>query len=52
MQKGKEQTVRAAARYGILVISVLFIGVGLLNQEHLAVLQKAVRICLGCIGIG
>ena len=39
-------------RIGILVISLLFIGVGIAKQEHLDVMQKAVRVCLECIGIG
>lgn len=37
---------------GILVLAVLFIAVGIGRQEHLMVMQKAVRICLECIGIG
>lgn len=37
---------------GTLVLALLFIGIGLMRQEHLEVLQKAVRICLECIGIG
>ena len=39
-------------RIGILVISLLFIGIGIVKQEHLEVMQKAVRVCLECIGIG
>lgn len=39
-------------RFGLLGLAVLLIGVGLLKQEHLEVLQKAVKICLECIGIG
>lgn len=41
-----------AARYGLLAAALLCIAVGLLGQEHVAVLQKAVMICLECIGIG
>lgn len=40
------------ARYGLLGIAVVLIAVGLLKQEHLEVMQKAVKICLECIGIG
>lgn len=39
-------------RGGMLLCAAVFILVGLLGQEHLLVLQKAVRICLECIGIG
>ena len=39
-------------RYGLLVLAVVFLSVGLAKQEHLEVLQKAVKICLECIGIG
>ncbi|MBO4338661.1 MAG: hypothetical protein K5755_05210 [Clostridiales bacterium] len=34
-----------------LIISVLFLGIGIYNEEFTAVLEKAVRICLECIGI-
>lgn len=37
---------------GIVVLALLFIGVGVGRQEHLDVMQKAIRICLECIGIG
>ena len=40
------------ARYGLLGLAVALIAVGLLKQEHLEVMQKAVKICLECIGIG
>ena len=39
-------------RYGLLGLAVLLIAAGLLKQEHLEVMQKAVKICLECIGIG
>lgn len=39
-------------RGGVLACAAAFIALGLLAQEHLLVLQKAVRICLECIGIG
>lgn len=41
-----------AARYGLLALGVLFLALGLLRGEQIDVLQKAVRICLECIGIG
>lgn len=39
-------------RWGILVLAVAFILLGLIRDEHVMVLQKAVRVCLECIGIG
>lgn len=39
-------------RFGILAAALLFIGIGIAGEEHLDVMQKAVRICLECIGIG
>ena len=36
----------------VLIISVASIGYGLMREEQLEVLQKAVNICLQCIGIG
>lgn len=41
-----------AARYGLLGLAAAMIVLGLLGQEHIEVLQKAVKICLECIGIG
>lgn len=39
-------------RVFILVAAVLMMIVGIFNGEHHTVLQKAVNICLECIGIG
>lgn len=39
-------------QYGLLGLAAVLIAVGLLKQEHLEVMQKAVKICLECIGIG
>jgi len=39
-------------RVSVFVTSVAFIGYGIVRDEHLVVLKKAVNICLECIGIG
>ncbi|WP_217958510.1 CD1871A family CXXC motif-containing protein [Acutalibacter muris] len=41
-----------AVRYGLLALAIAFIVIGLLGRGHIEVLQKAVKICLECIGIG
>ena len=43
---------RKAAVYVCMFVALCFIGIGLLRGENLVVLQKAVHICLECIGIG
>lgn len=40
------------ARWGLLAAGGALLAVGLLRQEHREVMQKAVMICLECIGIG
>jgi len=39
-------------KYIFLALSLIFIGMGVFREEHLVVLQKAVNICLECIGVG
>lgn len=39
-------------RITFLVLSALFLGIGIKNEEFVSVLQKAVTVCLECIGIG
>lgn len=39
-------------RVFFLILGAVFVIIGLLNKEYLTVLNKAVRICLECIGIG
>lgn len=39
-------------RYLLLAAAVMIIAFGLMRGEQLAVLKKAVNICLECIGIG
>jgi hypothetical protein len=36
----------------LLVVACVMVGIGLFNGEYTAVYEKAVRICLECIGIG
>lgn len=43
---------RKAAVCVCMFVALCFIGIGLLRGENLVVLQKAVHICLECIGIG
>ncbi|MBQ0043155.1 MAG: hypothetical protein KBS85_07575 [Lachnospiraceae bacterium] len=40
------------APFILLAVSLVFIGVGLLRGEHQTVLEKAINICMECIGIG
>ncbi|MEA5059049.1 hypothetical protein SDC9_120761 [bioreactor metagenome] len=39
-------------RAAILVAALVFIAIGILREEHLIVLKKAIAICLECIGVG
>lgn len=43
---------KLTARYGLLAAAFALIAVGLARQEQVEVFQKAVKICLECIGIG
>jgi hypothetical protein len=36
----------------LLFLSILLIIIGVLRQEPATVLEKAIRICMECIGIG
>ena len=38
--------------YAMLALSIVMIIAGVMRDEHLVVLKKAVNICLECIGIG
>lgn len=48
MNKRTVNLLRAAC----LITGAVFVGIGILRGEPAAVLQKAVKICLECIGIG
>ncbi|MCT4631944.1 MAG: CD1871A family CXXC motif-containing protein [Firmicutes bacterium] len=43
---------RNIVRFIVLLTSFVFIAFGMIREEHLLVLQKAVAICLECIGVG
>lgn len=51
-QEQNDGKTNRTVRFSILVTAIAFIGIGLLRQEQVEVLGKAVRICLECIGIG
>ena len=36
----------------LLVIGIIFLGLGIWREEHAIVMSKAINICLECIGIG
>lgn len=42
----------AAVRFGVLLAALVLLGTGVANREYQSVQQKAVKICLECIGIG
>ncbi len=52
MRKTKQELPILVLRFCVLIVSVFFILAGLIKKEHLEVMQKAVKICLECIGIG
>ena len=39
-------------RSGLLLLAAVFVVLGIVREEAAVVLQKAVNICLECIGIG
>lgn len=39
-------------KISLLIIVAAFIFIGILRGEHTIVLQKAIRICMECIGLG
>lgn len=39
-------------RYGLLLAGAALLGIGLFLGQEQAVLAKAIRICLECVGIG
>lgn len=51
MEKRKRMALWAV-RLGLVALAVVMIAVGALQGGYQQVMQKAVRICLECIGIG
>lgn len=43
---------KKAVTWGLIIISVVLIVVGCLRGEPADVLNKAVKVCMQCIGIG
>jgi len=43
---------RQTLRYSLLALALVFIVIGIAGGEFMTVLDKAVQICLECIGIG
>lgn len=43
---------RVIISFAVLAFSAVLITVGIINGEAASVFQKAVKICLECIGIG
>lgn len=43
---------KITAKFVVLLAAIAFIAIGIIREEHLVVLKKAVNICLECIGIG
>ena len=39
-------------RKGLLIIALLLIAAGIFHNDYMDVMNKAIRICYECIGIG
>lgn len=48
----KKEIVKSLLNLGLIITSFVLILYGILNQEIVTVFNKAVNICLECIGIG
>lgn len=47
-----KHTYKIWLRFAVLACALGFIAVGVMREEHMVVLHKAINICLECIGIG
>ena len=50
--KGEVMKNRKMITAALFIISIMLIVAGIMRGEHLAVLNKAINICMQCIGIG
>lgn len=48
----KMKLIESKIKYVLVLLAFLFMGIGILREEHFIVLEKAVKICLECIGVG
>ena len=51
-KKQREKTVIWAFRFWLLAAGVVLVVVGIFNKDYIDVMNKAIRICYECIGIG
>ena len=52
VNKGDIMKNRKAITISLFIASIILIVAGIMRGEHLAVLNKAINICMQCIGIG
>lgn len=50
--EGRMAWLREKGGWLLLGLGAIFLTIGVMRGEHLAVMEKAIRICLECIGIG
>ena len=48
----KKERITKKKSIAVLILSLLFIALGLWRGEAIVVMEKATRICMECIGIG
>lgn len=46
------KAIKPVAQVALLIVGVAMVGFGIMRGEADAVLAKAIRLCLECIGIG
>ncbi len=52
MSRNLSEKQKSRIRLGLVVLSVVLIGLGIMQGEPATVFNKAANICLECIGIG